>query len=77
MLRALAIKDEQANYYVTISHILRDLDRPDEAVNALRLAIASDPNDASAHGDLAEALNNQGEKQQAERNAGMLVCRSI
>ena len=32
VLRALAIKDEQANYYVTISHILRDLDRPDEAV---------------------------------------------
>jgi tetratricopeptide (TPR) repeat protein len=66
VLRAITLKSDQANYFVTFSHILEDLERQEEAVNALKNAVGLANDDASAHGDLAEALNRAGDRPQAE-----------
>ena len=46
---------------MSLSALLRSLDRNEEAINVLQKGIAIEPNDAGAHADLSELLNLTGD----------------
>jgi tetratricopeptide (TPR) repeat protein len=64
--RALTLKSDQGNYFVTYGHILRNLSRNAEAEAAFKRAIELEPNDAGAFADLANVLAVNGNQVGAE-----------
>jgi len=64
--RALSLKGDQGNFFVTYGHILQNLSRAAEAESAFRRAIELEPNDAGAFADLASILATNGNQVAAE-----------
>ena len=66
VLKAIELRNNSANFFVTASRIERDLNKFEEALQAIQSAIALNTKDADAHADLAELLLKINEQQKSE-----------
>ena len=66
VFKAIELRKDNSNFFVTASRIERELEKYEKALQAIRSAIAIDANDAGAHADLAELLQYKNERQKAE-----------